>query len=79
MDSLQSSVDPMAAQEDRFDMTFTGQDGGLYRPWVRHRAPLGTHERFVVFLIEHFAGAFPLWLVPVQYAACLPARTAGAL
>jgi threonyl-tRNA synthetase len=33
---------------------------------VLHRAPLGTHERFVAFLIEHFAGAFPLWLAPVQ-------------
>ena len=33
---------------------------------VLHRAPLGTHERFIAFLIEHFAGAFPTWLAPVQ-------------
>ncbi|MBI4870695.1 MAG: hypothetical protein HY814_03920 [Candidatus Riflebacteria bacterium] len=61
-----NQVDPMAAQEDRFDLTFTGADGQLHRPWVLHRAPLGTHERFIAFLIEHFAGAFPLWLAPVQ-------------
>ena len=61
-----NQVDPMAAQEDRFDMTFTGQDGQQHRPWVLHRAPLGTHERFIAFLIEHFAGTFPLWMAPVQ-------------
>ncbi len=61
-----NQVDPMAALEDRFDLTYTGPDGQLHRPWVLHRAPLGTHERFVAFLLEHFAGAFPLWLAPVQ-------------
>ncbi|MCU0726286.1 MAG: threonine--tRNA ligase [Planctomycetes bacterium] len=61
-----NQIDPMAALEDRFDLTFTGADGMPHRPWVLHRAPLGTHERFVAFLIEHFAGAFPLWLAPVQ-------------
>jgi threonyl-tRNA synthetase len=61
-----NQVDPMAALEDRFDMTFVGQDGQPHRPWVLHRAPLGTHERFIAFLIEHFAGAFPLWLAPMQ-------------
>lgn len=61
-----NQVDPMAAQEDRFDMTYVGPDGQLHRPWVLHRAPLGTHERFIAFLIEHFAGAFPTWLAPVQ-------------
>ena len=61
-----NQVDPMAAQEDRFDMTYVGPDGELHRPWVLHRAPLGTHERFIAFLIEHFAGAFPTWLAPVQ-------------
>ncbi|MBI4863849.1 MAG: threonine--tRNA ligase [Candidatus Riflebacteria bacterium] len=63
-----NQVDPMAAMEDRFDMTFAGADGQLHRPWVLHRAPLGTHERFIAFLIEHFAGAFPLWMAPVQVA-----------
>jgi len=61
-----NQVDPMAAQEDRFDMTFVGPDGELHRPWVLHRAPLGTHERFIAFLIEHFGGAFPTWLAPEQ-------------
>jgi len=61
-----NQVDPMAAQEDRFDMTYVGSDGDLHRPWVLHRAPLGTHERFIAFLIEHFAGAFPTWLAPIQ-------------
>ncbi len=63
-----NQVDPMAAQEDRFDMTYVGKDGGLHRPFVLHRAPLGTHERFIAFLIEHYAGAFPTWLAPVQVA-----------
>jgi len=61
-----NQIDPMAAQEDRFDLTFTGSDGNPHRPYVIHRAPLGTHERFVAFLIEHFGGAFPTWLAPVQ-------------
>jgi threonyl-tRNA synthetase len=61
-----NQIDPMAAQEDRFDLTFTGRDGNPHRPYVIHRAPLGTHERFVAFLIEHFGGAFPTWLAPVQ-------------
>ncbi len=61
-----NQVDPMAAQEDRFDLTYIGKDGNSHRPWVLHRAPLGTHERFIAFLTEHFAGAFPLWLAPMQ-------------
>jgi threonyl-tRNA synthetase len=61
-----NQVDPMAALEDRFDLTYAARDGSRQRPWVLHRAPLGTHERFIAFLIEHFAGAFPLWLAPVQ-------------
>lgn len=50
----------------KFDLTYMGEDGKEHRPVVIHRAPLGTHERFVGFLIEHFAGRFPLWLNPVQ-------------
>jgi threonyl-tRNA synthetase len=61
-----NQVDPMASLEDRFDLTYAARDGSRQRPWVLHRAPLGTHERFIAFLIEHFAGAFPLWLAPVQ-------------
>ena len=43
-----------------------GSDNSDHRPFIIHRAPLGTHERFVAFLIEHFAGAFPTWLAPIQ-------------
>lgn len=50
----------------KFGLKFTGQDGKEHTPVVLHRAPLGTHERFIGFLIEHFAGRFPLWLSPVQ-------------
>jgi threonyl-tRNA synthetase len=50
----------------KFGLTYTAEDGRDHTPVVIHRAPLGTHERFVGFLIEHFAGKFPLWLNPVQ-------------
>ncbi len=54
------------ASSDRFDLTYIGQDGQPHRPVILHRAPLGTHERFIAFLIEHFGGAFPTWLAPNQ-------------
>ncbi len=50
----------------RFDLTFTNEAGEPERPVMIHRAPLGSHERFVAFLVEHYAGAFPLWLAPLQ-------------
>ncbi|MFM2330929.1 MAG: hypothetical protein RLZZ26_436 [Candidatus Parcubacteria bacterium] len=50
----------------RFGLEYTDQNGSRKVPVVIHRAPLGTHERFIGFLIEHYAGAFPLWLSPVQ-------------
>ncbi len=50
----------------RFNLTYVDRDGQEKTPLCLHRAPLGTHERFIGFLIEHFAGAFPLWLAPVQ-------------
>ncbi|MCA9954771.1 MAG: threonine--tRNA ligase [Anaerolineales bacterium] len=50
----------------RFGLTFTNQHGELETPWCIHRAPLGAHERFIGFLIEHYAGNFPLWLAPEQ-------------
>lgn len=55
----------------RFNLTYVDKDGKEKTPLCIHRAPLGTHERFIGFLIEHFAGAFPTWLAPVQ-AAVLP-------
>jgi threonyl-tRNA synthetase len=51
---------------ERFDLTFVGPDGKLRRPIMIHRALLGSLERFLGVLIEHYAGAFPLWLSPVQ-------------
>ncbi|MCS6773357.1 MAG: threonine--tRNA ligase [Anaerolineae bacterium] len=50
----------------RFNLTYVDRDGREKTPLCIHRAPLGTHERFIGFLIEHFAGAFPVWLAPVQ-------------
>ncbi|MBM3782333.1 MAG: threonine--tRNA ligase [Acidobacteria bacterium] len=55
----------------RFDLTYVGADNAEHRPVVIHRAIFGSFERFMAILIEHFAGAFPLWLAPVQ-AAVLP-------
>lgn len=52
----------------RFGLTYTNDSGESETPLCIHRAPLGTHERFIGFLIEHFAGRFPLWLSPVQVA-----------
>ncbi len=49
-----------------FGLEYTDQDSTRKTPAIIHRAPLGTHERFIGFLIEHFAGKFPLWLSPVQ-------------
>ena len=55
----------------RFDLSYIGADNKPHRPVMIHRAPFGSMERFVGVLIEHFAGAFPVWLAPVQ-AAVLP-------
>jgi threonyl-tRNA synthetase len=51
---------------ERFDLEYTGEDGHTHRPVMIHRAPFGSMERFVGILIEHFNGAFPPWLSPVQ-------------
>ncbi len=51
---------------ERFDLTYTGSDGKEHRPVMIHRAPFGSMERFIGCLIEHFAGAFPVWLAPEQ-------------
>ncbi|HAT8648938.1 TPA: threonine--tRNA ligase [Legionella pneumophila] len=50
----------------RFGLHYVGADGVLHEVYVIHRAPLGSHERMIAYLIEHYAGAFPLWLSPVQ-------------
>ncbi|HSC19937.1 MAG TPA: threonine--tRNA ligase, partial [Rhizomicrobium sp.] len=51
---------------ETFDLKYIGEDGAEHPVYVIHRAPLGTHERFTAFLIEHYAGAFPVWLAPIQ-------------
>ncbi len=54
------------AQADRFDLYFTNENNERERPIIIHRAPLSTHERFIGFLLEHYAGNFPVWLAPKQ-------------
>ena len=56
------------AVPSKFDLTYIDETGEEQTPLCIHRAPLGTHERFIGFLIEHFGGNFPLWLAPVQVA-----------
>ena len=51
---------------ERFDLAYIGEDNAEHRPVVLHRAIYGSFERFIAILIEHFAGAFPAWLAPVQ-------------
>jgi len=51
---------------ERFDMAYIGEDGQEHRPYMIHRALFGSMERFMGVLIEHFAGAFPVWLAPIQ-------------
>jgi threonyl-tRNA synthetase len=58
-------------QPENFDLKYTGADNAEHRPVVIHRAIFGSFERFIAILIEHYTGAFPLWLAPVQ-AVVLP-------
>jgi threonyl-tRNA synthetase len=55
---------------ERFDLSYIGPDNAPHRPVMVHRAPFGSMERFIGVLIEHFAGAFPLWLAPEQVRIC---------
>lgn len=54
------------AQGKRFNLEYTTSDNQTATPFIIHRAPLGTHERFIGFLLEHYAGKFPVWLAPLQ-------------
>lgn len=54
------------AQGRRFNLEYTTRDNQTDVPLIIHRAPLGTHERFIGFLLEHYAGKFPVWLAPLQ-------------
>jgi threonyl-tRNA synthetase len=56
-------------QAERFDLSYVGEDNQKHRPVVIHRAIYGSFERFIAMLIEHYAGAFPVWLAPVQARA----------
>lgn len=72
-DSLGKEIQIPTVQLDfatpkRFDLEYTNNEGGKSSPIMVHRAILGSYERFMMLLIEHFAGAFPLWLSPVQVA-----------
>jgi threonyl-tRNA synthetase len=51
---------------ERFNLSYIGEDGLSHPVYVIHRAPLGSHERFVAFLLEHYMGNFPTWLAPIQ-------------
>jgi threonyl-tRNA synthetase len=53
-------------EPERFDLTYVGEDGQQHRPYMVHRALMGSMERFFGILIEHYGGAFPVWLSPVQ-------------
>jgi threonyl-tRNA synthetase len=59
-----NQLDFVAAR--RFGLNYAAADGEMRPVYVIHRAPLGSHERFVAFLIEHYGGAFPVWLAPLQ-------------
>ncbi|MCE2425225.1 MAG: hypothetical protein J4F45_09015 [Pseudomonadales bacterium] len=61
-----STVQLDFAVPPRLGLSYIGDDGAEHVPYCIHRAPLSTHERFVALLIEHFGGAFPTWLAPVQ-------------
>ena len=65
-DETVSTVQLDFAVPPRLGLTYIGDDGAEHTPYCIHRAPFSTHERFVAFLIEHFGGAFPTWLAPVQ-------------
>ena len=65
-DETLSTVQLDFAQPERMGLTYIGPDGAQHMPYCIHRAPFSTHERMVAFLIEHFGGAFPTWLAPVQ-------------
>ena len=51
---------------ERFELEYTGADGEKHRPVMIHRVVLGSIERFIGIITEHYAGAFPVWLAPVQ-------------
>lgn len=65
-DETVSTVQLDFSVPERLNLSYTGPDGQQHIPYCIHRAPFSTHERMVAFLLEHFGGAFPVWLAPVQ-------------
>ena len=65
-DESLSTVQLDFAVPPRLGLSYVGEDGAEHVPYCVHRAPFSTHERFVALLLEHFGGAFPTWLAPVQ-------------
>ena len=65
-DETVSTIQLDFAVPPRLGLSYIGPDGAEHTPYCIHRAPFSTHERFIAFLIEHFGGAFPTWLAPVQ-------------
>ncbi len=65
-DETLSTVQLDFSVPERLGLVYTGRDGQEHMPYCIHRAPLSTHERMVAFLLEHFGGAFPTWLAPIQ-------------
>ncbi len=63
---------------DRLEAEYVGEDGAKHRPVMLHRAILGSLERFIGVLIEHYAGAFPIWLAPVQVVVATITQEADA-
>ena len=61
----------------RFELEYVGEDGERHQPVMVHRALFGSVERFFGVLIEHYAGAFPLWLAPVQVGMCRSAKASS--
>ncbi len=65
-DESVSTVQLDFAVPGRMNLVYTGADGNEHTPYCIHRAPLSTHERMVAYLLEHYGGAFPTWLAPIQ-------------
>ena len=63
---------------ERLDASYVGEDGARHRPVMLHRAILGSFERFLAILIEHYSGNFPLWMAPTQYAVATVTNEADA-
>lgn len=61
-----SSIQLDFISAERFDLSFSSRTGSSERPWIIHRAPLGSHERFIAMLLEYYKGKLPGWLAPVQ-------------